>query len=128
MQTTQTLSPKQIQKIIRKLKVITQERPDVIRAFVAQEALDYADNPIQMFIDLSNCGCQGGTIGSLIYYADTHAFFDCYYDEIEELREDYENNTGESLRINSDLKNFLAWFAFEEAAYQMATNDLELEI
>ena len=56
----------------------------------------------------------------MIYYADTHAYFDAYYDEIEELRQDWADNVGEPLRIDGDLKNGLAWFAFEEVAYRLA--------
>jgi hypothetical protein len=56
----------------------------------------------------------------LVYYSDTHAFFDKHYDEIEELRGDWEDSVGQPLAIKGDLKNFLAWFAFEEVAYQMA--------
>jgi hypothetical protein len=47
--------------------------------------------------------------------------------EIEDLREEYEDNVGEPLRINGDLKNWFAWFAFEETAYRMA-NDVGLEL
>lgn len=108
---------------------IIEDEPASFRAFVAQEALDYhADNPAQMFADLMQCGCQSGLIGSLIYYRDTHSFFDCYYDEIEELREEYEDSLGEPLRINGDLKNWLAWFAFEETAFRMANDELGLEL
>ena len=56
----------------------------------------------------------------MVYYSDTHAFFDKHYDEIEELRDDWEDSVGQPLAIKGDLKNFLAWFAFEEVAYQMA--------
>ena len=56
----------------------------------------------------------------MIWYSDTHAFFDKHYDEIEELRECWEHSVGQPLTIKGDLKNFLAWFAFEEVAYQMA--------
>ena len=34
------------------------------------------------FDDLFRCGCQSGFISSLIYYADTHAFYDKHYYEI----------------------------------------------
>ena len=113
-------------KVRQQLQNIIENEPSTIRAYVATEALDY-DDPAVFFSDLQRSGCQSGMIGGLIYYYDTHAFFDRYYDEIEELREDYEDNTGEPLRINGDLKNWLAWFAFEETAFRMA-NDLELEI
>ena len=81
-----------------------------------------------MFTDLLHSGCQSGVINSLIYYADTHAFFDHHYDEIEELREDWEDQTGQPLEIRGDLKNWLAWFAFEETAWRMVQDDLGLEL
>ena len=115
-------------KLKNQLQVIINNEPASIAAYVATEALYYNDDdPVIFFTDLQRSGCQSGMIGGLIYYYDTHAFFDRYYDEIEELREDYEDSVGEPLRINGDLKNWLAWFAFEETAFCMA-NDLKLDI
>jgi len=63
-----------------------------------------------------------------VYYTDTHKFFDTYYEEIEELRSEYEDSTGCSVDIQGrDIKNTLAWFAFEQTAYNLA-NKLELEV
>ncbi len=115
-------------KIEQKLKAIIADQPASIRAFVADEALNYhSDDPSQMFHDLQRSGCQSGLIGSMIYYQDTHTFFDCHYDEIEDLREEYEDSVGQPISIVGDLKNWLAWFAFEETAFQLA-NELNLEI
>lgn len=108
------------------LKNIRKAEPGTLRAAVAEEALDYHDAPTAFFHDLQNCGCASGFVGSLIYYVDTHAFFDAHYDEIEELRENWEASMGEAIRIHGDLKNFYAWFAFEETAYRMATDELDL--
>ena len=99
------------------------EQSDIAWA-VAAEALDY-DEPELFFKDLLNHGCVSGMVWSLIYYTDTHAFFDKHYDEIEEIREEFEDGTGQPLTIKGDLKNFLAWFAFEETAYRIA---VELEL
>lgn len=90
-----------------KLQAIRDQQPNTIRAAVATEALDHED-PEAFFRDLLNHGCISGMVGSLTYYADTHAFFDQYYDEIEEMRQDFEAETGETLAINGDLKNHLA--------------------
>ncbi len=108
------------------LQDILQSEPISLRAAIAREALDHEDVKC-FFSDLLSNGCVSGMVGSLIYYTDTHKFFDTHYDEIEGLREEYEANIGEPLQIKSDLKNFLAWFAFEETAYQMA-NELGLEV
>ena len=122
-----TFTPSQQRQLRQKLEAIRDDEPNSIRAYVADEALTYQDDdPSLLFRNLQHCGCAGGAVCSLTYYCDTHEFFDCYYDEIEELREEYEDSVGEPLRINRDLKNFLAWFAFEEIAYRMA-NELELD-
>ena len=100
------------------LKQICKNNPESIRSEVAQEALEY-DDPQSFFDDLLQHGCISGMVSSLIYYTDTHAFYDKHYAEIEELRTEYEESTGEPLQINNDLKNFLAWFAFEQVAYEL---------
>lgn len=111
----------------RRLEAIRTDNPGTLRAAVAAEALDYHDDPAAFFRDLQGYGCASGLVSGLIYYADTHAFFEAHYDEIEDLRADVESSMGEPLRIRGDLKNFFAWFAFEETAYRMAVDDLELE-
>ena len=101
-----------------------------IQQEIADDVLSYypTDAEVKSFFhDLLNYGCVSGLISSLIYYTDTHAFFDRHYDEIEELRFEYEQGTGESLRIESDLKNTLAWFAFEETARRLA-GELGIEV
>jgi len=112
----------------KSLQYIAAEPEDTIRKDVAEEALEYgSEDIVSFFQDLLQHGCASGMVGSLIYYRDTHAFFDAHYDEIETLREEMEDNLGEPLRITGDLKNWLAWFAFEETARQLA-EELGLEV
>ena len=112
------------------LTEISKVQRDSIRKEVAIEAINYLDGYEggieDFFKDLSNHGCAGGMVGSLIYYYDTHAFFNKYYDEIEEMRFEYEDNTGEWLQPKGeDMMNFFAWLSFEETAMNLA---LELGI
>jgi len=97
---------------------IISNEPNSIRASVAREALDYYD-VTSFFTDILQHGCISGMVGSLIYYTDTHAYFDKHYEAIERVRDEVEENLGEALNISGDLKNCLAWFAFEETAYQL---------
>ena len=64
-------------------------------------------------------------VGSLIYYHETHAFFDEHYHEIEEIRHQIQDDIGLVLETDGDLKNHLAWLAFEHRADQLysAWND-----
>jgi len=96
---------------------------NTIEQEVLNEALKY-DDPKTFFTDLMTYGCQSGMVSKLIYYTDTHKFFDKYYDQIDELREEIEDSFGEPLKIEGDLKNWLAWFAFEETARKIYENDL----
>ena len=114
-----------------KLGELWHETNNNLKKDVSDYILDHykTDDEIKTFFrDLNEHGCQSGMIGSLVYYADTHAFYDKFYDEIEEMRNDYKDETGESLPIDeSDLKNWLAWFAFERMADRIAS-EVGLEI
>lgn len=104
-----------------KLEDVIENEPNTIKACVAQEALDYGSDEIETFFsDLLQHGCVSGMISSLIYYTDTHKFFDTHYNEIEELRYEFEEILGSPLNSNGDLKNWYAWFAFEETARKLA--------
>lgn len=95
-----------------------------IKSCVIDEALEYCSIK-EFFSDLQTHGCRSGIVSSLIYYSDTHEFFDNHYDEIESIREEVEFELGEPLRLHGDLKNELAWIAFEHEAYHLA-DDLGL--
>ena len=109
-----------------KLSEIAAETPTSIRGTVANAALQKTCFHVaDFFRDVCHHGCVSGMISDLATYVDTHRFFDTHYDEIDDMRQTFEANTGEPLKISGDLKNALAWFAFEQVAFQMA-EELEL--
>ena len=71
-----------------KLQEMLELERDTLKQEVIEEALEYdSDDDIKCFFsDLLQHGCVSGMVGKLIYYTDTHAFYDKYYDDIEELR------------------------------------------
>lgn len=104
------------ERLKQQLQQIVSNAPCSLKAAVAKEALDCGYDIEAFFTDLLMYGCQSGMIGSLIYYHDTHQFYDAYYDEIEELRCEFEEAFSEPLHVKGDLKNWYAWMAFEETA------------
>lgn len=112
-------------KQYRRLTVLRDQCPEGIANIVADDILAQ-DDPIAWLKGLLQHGCVSGWVSGMIYFWETHTFFDRHYDEIEDLRHDYEDNVGEPLRIRHDLKNDLAWFAYEETAYRIA-QDLGIE-
>ena len=65
-----------------------------IAAVVAKDALYDTDiDVIEWFEGLVQHGCVSGWDGSMIWYSDTHDFFDEHYDEIETLREEWVEQT-----------------------------------
>lgn len=108
------------------LKGMIQAYPNSLRSEVAAEALKYDDNIEAFFTALLAHGCQSGMIGSLVYFHDTHAFYDKHYEEIEELRYELEHAFGESLKPQGDLKNWYAWMAFEETARLIADEFIQI--
>lgn len=117
--------PKTLRKKLRK---IANQPQNSLRKEVAMEALERGlDGIVPFFHDLLSHGCASGMIGGLIYYTDTHDFFDEHYREIEQLREEWTEMVGEPFIIKGDMKNYFAWFAFEETAYRLA-NELGIEV
>lgn len=86
---------------------------------MAQNLLE-DESPAKYLHDILTYGCISGTVSALVYYGDTQAFYDRYYDEIEDLRHDLQDSLGQPLHINGDIKNHLAWFAFEQTACKIA--------
>jgi hypothetical protein len=76
-----------------KLQTIANQQDISIEKQVAIEALEY-DEIKNFFSDIMNHGCITGMASSLIYYTDTHAFFDTHYSQIEELRSYFEEEMG----------------------------------
>ena len=109
------------------LQTLISENPSTLYAAVADEALEYHVNDLTAFFtDVIRHGCQSGIVSGLIYYTDTHAFFDKHYEEIEQLRVELEEDFGQPLQPKGDLKNWYAWLAFEETARKIA-DKFELE-
>lgn len=101
---------------------------DYLKDYVIDYIVDNyeGNNEIKCFFsDLLQHGCVSGMINSLIYYTDTAKFYDEYYTEIEELRQELEDN-GIEIKVNCDLKNFYAWLGFEETARKLV-DELELD-
>ena len=116
--------------LIKKLKAIANEEGNSIKEMVAFEVLDSCqdDTEVIAFIkDIASFGCSSGIISSLIYTADTHAFFDKHSTEIEKLHKEYEQKSGLPVYSTGNIKNDLAWFGFEETARKLA-NELGIEV
>lgn len=95
-----------------------------LRRRVALEALEEED-PIEYLKNAAFHIADGGVNG-LIYYTDTHKFFDEFYSEIQEMVYEYEHGTGEKVFPTNDIKNFYAWFAYEQMA-RWILSELDIE-
>lgn len=101
--------------------IITSE-PNTLRSQVSSMILNGIDDQEDLaryISEILNYGCKSGVVGDLVYHKDTHAFYDKYYREIEDIRISYEEETGVPIKITGDLKNHLAWFAFEYTANEL---------
>jgi len=94
---------------------------------ICAQIIEDADGDVNYIKDAAERGCIGGNCNGLTYYIDTHAFYEKHADEIDEMLDEYEEQTGESYNIHenmkrlgqSDLRNFLAWFAYEVRAQEI---------
>ena len=92
-----------------------------VKEIIDEHGQNYDEGAVGFVKDVLYGGCQSGIVGELIYYKDTHAWFDTYYDEIMELREELSQEFGEDVNapIDTDMKNWFAWFSFEETARRL---------
>lgn len=115
------------------LKEMLESEENTVKKVVIEDILDRADidddDGMKNYVhDITHYGCSGGSVSGLVYYVDTHAFFDEHTDSIADYIDEYQDETGEGLRIDGDLKNFYAWFAYEWAMndiyHQLASEEL----
>lgn len=105
------------QKLEELLKEAT---PGTIRHKALTDALEN-ETPIDYLRDVAQHGCVSGVCTDLIYYNDTHEFFDTFYNDIQENLEHHEQMTGMKVNIDStsDIKNQLAWFGYESEVHKI---------
>ena len=129
-------------KNIKELKANTNNKLEKrVCSYVIDKWSDYDDKK-HIFTDVLYYGCQSGTVGFLIYYSDTVAFYNKYKEEINTLLYDVMGSTG--LNSMSDLfgknwdnedplcidcynQNLMAWFGFEETLRNIGRNFETLE-
>lgn len=93
---------------------------DNIKGVVATDTLDNEGYELGYLRDVTSQGCVSGSCSGLIYYADTHAFYDKYSNECDKILEELEDSTGEGFRFNGqDVRNTLAWLGYEERAREL---------
>lgn len=121
--------------IKKRLMEIATDDKTSIKSYVAKTILSdmksYDGSPKEQakawYNDLQNGGCSSGMVGGLIYYTDTHKFYNDYADEIDALLDDYAGYTGEEIKIQgANRRNFYAWFGFEEITRQIVEEDLKI--
>jgi len=107
---------------MKKLKNIKAEK-GTIKALILKDA----DREVNYIKDVAEYGCVSGICNNLVSYNDTHKFYTKYADEIDEILQELEEQMGEPYSISenmkqlgqSDLRNFLAWFAYEVKAQEI---------
>ncbi len=85
-----------------------------------------ADGEVNYIKDAAEQGCGNGNCNGLVYYTDTHKFYEKHADEIDQIIEDLAEEMGEyDIQANmkrlgqSDLRNFLAWLGYEVRAQEI---------
>ena len=98
------------------------------------QAADYDNGLKGVFSDLFYGGCQSGIVGHLIYYKDTLSFYRKHRTEIETMLRELCDDCGtdpaslfgdkwdkeDYFARETNNRNLLAWFGFEEAARNLA--------
>lgn len=108
-----------------------------VQEIIDNHAQGYDDGAEGFISDLSQGGCQSGLVGELVYYSDTLPFYEKHREAIGELLQEKMEEVGfydpstilrewdksDPLVLETQNKNLLAWFAFEETAYAIARDN-----
>lgn len=94
---------------------------------IKAQIIEDADGEVSYIKDIAEHGCVGGSCRGLVYYSDTHAEYIKRADEIDEILQEIEEQTGEPYNImenmkrlnQSDIRNFLVWLAYEVKAQEI---------
>ncbi len=107
---------------IERLKSISETSSDSLEKAVALEALGHETHEgiLWFFNDLLQHGCICVMVTSMVYYCNTEAFFNKYYEDIIWLKTEYEESTWKSMENSHQVKDYLDWFAFKETTRQNA--------
>ena len=132
------LTQKSIREIRKNSENALEKR---VCSYILDRWSDY-DEKRYIFTDVLHYGCQSGTVGFLIYYRDTVAFYQKYRSEIGKLLCDEMRDTGlyamtelfgdrydeeDPLANETHNQNLLAWFGFEETLRRIGHRFEELE-
>jgi hypothetical protein len=77
--------------------------------------------------DMQKGGCISGMVGDFIYHNDCKNFYIKHIDELEEMKQDYEEEIGEPIKNRHNLPHytFVVWLCFEEYCYNIYTEYYE---
>jgi hypothetical protein len=130
------MTNQQTKEILREMKAQSPLHRRVINEIVEDsEGYGYDGDNLQERLmgrlnDISH-GLSSGTVGSMIYYNDTCAFFKRYKKDISALIKEYQDSTGESITdfswfdkedifcADTHNQNYFAWFAYETVAWDL---------
>jgi len=104
-----------------------------IKAQLIEDAQD-AESAVQYIKEVAENGCIGGNCVGLLYTADCEEFYTKHANEVDVMLEDMEQEIGDTYDITanmkrlglSNLREFLAWLAYEVRAQEIM-RELELE-
>jgi hypothetical protein len=127
------MTNKEVKEIIRDMKK-NRLFKRVINEIIA-DSENYSGNNLQERLQARlrdvGLGLSSGIVGSMIYYSDTVKFFNLYRKEIGELWQEFSFETGMKLTDlkdfdesdpfirDTDNKNLLAWWSYEEIAVML---------
>ena len=94
---------------------------------IRADIIDHAEGEISYIKDVAEHGCIGGNCSGLVYTSDCEEYYNKHADEIDELLETLAEEMGESYDITANMKrlgqtnlrNFLAWLAYEVNAQEI---------
>ena len=94
-------------------------------AFVQYMADTYDSDELR---EIAEHGCASGCASGMIYYSETIALFDKYRDDLFEIMENWQEETGEAPNIRlcdcfTSFANTVVWFCAEVVAVELLNQE-----
>ncbi|MCI5056814.1 MAG: hypothetical protein MRY83_11940 [Flavobacteriales bacterium] len=103
----------------KKLTRISNESEEGIRKYIANDALNYDDNPKQFFTDIQDTNASTGIANYFIFHSDIENFYNTYKLEIHSTLKKYQATIGKPIVLKGYEYMSASYFALELIAEQM---------
>lgn len=120
-----TQTSKQLSNLLAKSNYSDKTFTEEFNRIISEQTEGYSGTTkekLESFLnDMQKGGCSSGMVGEFIYNSDCKNFYINHIDDLEEMKEDFEEQLGEPIKNLNSLPHytFVVWLCFEEYCFDL---------